>query len=75
MPGVVDKAAHKRKCAPAKKVTKKAIDEDVVVTSSDEEKEKPVNTCKPVQGLRKEVKTLTSILTARSKVSLEVNSC
>lgn len=75
MPGVVDKAAHNGKCAPAKKATKKAIDEDVVVRSSDGEKEKLVNRCKPVQGSRKEVKTLTSILTARSKVSLEVNPC
>ncbi|KAK9932426.1 hypothetical protein M0R45_019664 [Rubus argutus] len=67
VPGVVDKVAHNGKCALAKKVTKKAIDEDVVVTSSNEEKENSVNRCKPVQGSRKEVKTLTSILTARSK--------
>ncbi|KAK9941244.1 hypothetical protein M0R45_017860 [Rubus argutus] len=67
VPGVVDKVAHNGKCALAKKVTKKAIDEDVIVTSSDEEKEKSVNRCKQVQGSRKEVKTLTSILTARSK--------
>ncbi|KAM5582582.1 G2/mitotic-specific cyclin S13-7 [Rosa sericea] len=67
VPGVVDKAAKNRNDAPAKKGTKKAADEDVIVVSSDEEKEKPVNRGKLVQGSRKEVKTLTSILTARSK--------
>lgn len=65
MPGVVDNAAQNRKCAPAKNVTKKA---------TDEENKRPVNRCNPVQGSRKEVKTLTSILTTRSKVNLEVNS-
>ncbi|XP_004295213.1 PREDICTED: G2/mitotic-specific cyclin S13-7-like [Fragaria vesca subsp. vesca] len=67
VPGVVDKEAKNRNGSAGKKVTKKAADEDVVVISSDEENEKPVNRGKPVQGPRKEVKTLTSILTARSK--------
>ena len=69
MPVVVDKEAKNRNVAPVKKVTKKAADEDVI---SSKENEKPVNRGKPVQGPRKEVKTLTSILTARSKVSLEL---
>ncbi|PRQ35243.1 putative cyclin [Rosa chinensis] len=56
--GVVDKAAQNRKCAPTKNVTEKV---------TDEEKEKPVNRSKPVQGPRKEVKAFTSTLTARSK--------
>lgn len=74
MPCLQDKVALNRKCAPPKKVTKKKpIDEDVLVISSDEEKGKPVNRSKPLQGSSKEVKTLTSILTARSKVSLDVH--
>ncbi|KAL6275280.1 hypothetical protein ACE6H2_018881 [Prunus campanulata] len=78
LPVLEDRAAAlNRKRGPAKKATvasKKAIEkpisETLVVISSDEEeeKEKPVNRCKPVEGpSRKEVKTLTSILTARSK--------
>ncbi|KAL6200668.1 hypothetical protein ACLB2K_030449 [Fragaria x ananassa] len=67
VPGVVDKEAKNSNGSTGKKVTKKAADGDVVVISSDEENEKPVNRGKPVQGPRKEVKTLTSILTARSK--------
>ncbi|KAM5575746.1 G2/mitotic-specific cyclin S13-7-like [Rosa sericea] len=68
VPSLQDKVALTRKCAPEKKGTKKKpIDEDVVVISSDEEEEKPVNKNEPSQGSRKEVKTLTSILTAQSK--------
>ncbi|PRQ21446.1 putative cyclin [Rosa chinensis] len=69
LPCLQDKVALNRKYAPEKKGTKKKpIDEDVVGVSSDEEEEKPVsNRSKPSQGSRKEVKTLTSILTARSE--------
>ncbi|PQM33282.1 G2/mitotic-specific cyclin S13-7 [Prunus yedoensis var. nudiflora] len=78
LPVLEDRAAAlNRKRGPAKKAAvapKKAIEkpisETLVVISSDEEeeKEKPVNRCKSVEGpSRKEVKTLTSILTARSK--------
>ncbi|KAL6203725.1 hypothetical protein ACLB2K_027424 [Fragaria x ananassa] len=56
--GVVDQAAQNRKCTPTRNVTEKA---------TDEEKEKPVNISKPVQGPRKDVKAFTSTLTARSK--------
>ena len=72
-----DKVALNQKRFPAKKVVpRKEIEkpktEAVVVKSSDEEEEKkePVNLCKP-EEVRKEVKTLTSILTARSKVSFD----
>ncbi|CAL8998558.1 unnamed protein product [Prunus brigantina] len=78
LPVLEDRAAAlNRKRGPAKKAAvapKKAIEkpisETLVVISSDEEeeKDKQVNRCKPVEGpSRKEVKTLTSILTARSK--------
>ncbi|XP_050371546.1 G2/mitotic-specific cyclin S13-7-like [Argentina anserina] len=67
VPGVDNKEAKNISGAPAKKVTTNKTDEDVVVISSGEENEKPVNSGKPVQCSRKEVKTLTSILTARSK--------
>ncbi|TQD89842.1 hypothetical protein C1H46_024608 [Malus baccata] len=80
LPVLDDKLALNRKRVPAKKVVpRKEIDKPkadaVVVISSDEgeEKKKPVNRCKPEEG-RKEVKTLTSILTARSKaMALGVN--
>ncbi|VVA33213.1 PREDICTED: G2/mitotic-specific [Prunus dulcis] len=78
LPVLEDRAAAlNRKRGPAKKAAvapKKAIEkpisETLVVISSDEEeeKDKQVNRCKPIEGpSRKEVKTLTSILTARSK--------
>ncbi|KAI5321273.1 PREDICTED: G2/mitotic-specific [Prunus dulcis] len=73
LPVVEDKKRGPAKKAAVVAVPKKAIEkpksETVVVISSDERvKDKPVNQCKPVDGpSRKEVKTLTSILTARSK--------
>ncbi|KAM1276285.1 hypothetical protein ACFX13_029527 [Malus domestica] len=81
LPVLDDKVALNRKRFPVKKVVpRKEIEkpktEAVVVISSDEEEEKkePVNRCKP-EEVRKEVKTLTSILTARSKaMAIGVNS-
>lgn len=54
-----------------KLVEKKHAPETVIVISSDEESEKSKPAVRRVskEGSRKQVKTLTSILTARSKVS------
>lgn len=64
-----DKVAVKRKCG-AKKATEKPKPETVVVIDSDkEENVDPVSERKSRErSSRREVKTLTAILTARSKV-------
>ena len=76
-PDLVHNVAVDRKRGPTKRVaeaSKNVIDKpicetDVIVISSDEEEEeiKVTESC-----TKKEVKTLTSILTARSKVELDV---
>jgi hypothetical protein len=77
---VDENVAVKRKCGAKKvaeaqeKATEKPKPETVVVISDEEEKVDPVSERKSRERpSRKEVKTLTAILTARSKVDLEVS--
>lgn len=75
-----EKVAVKRKSGAKKvaeaqeKATEKPKPETVVVISDEEEKVDPVSERKSRErSSRKGVKTLTAILTARSKVDLEVS--
>lgn len=68
--GFEDKVAVNKKfpAKAQKKAVGKRIPEDVVVISDDNEVENAKTTNPRERSSRREVKTLTSILTARSKV-------